>query len=305
MWTTLMREPRPDDQASGSSDVELEVALSTRAFRFSLFIGRWDDLELIGETFQQEIRSLGMTASASGMVSGPKQTFDKMFHFVNWPADWLTLYEACGYVQLDPVPRWAIVSGAPISWTELMQTLPLDDPGHEIYAKARQWGFTEGFVTPVRALDGSLGLVSVGGDRGSLRLHERLFLQAISVVTLHRAEAISAMAGPPHAPPSLNLPIGAAKPTGAGPFHGVLNSGSSNASPETLLGNQFGLTAAELRVVLGLYQGQSLSGLAALSKTSVNTLRVQLANIFLKTNTHRQVELIKVIRVVLSPSEDA
>lgn len=151
-----------------------------------------ETLQQIAEAFAAAVLPLGMTVSASGMVSGPKSLSANVFHFVNWPPAWLALYLERGYDKKDPVPRWAIISGKPIAWTEMMQTLAPDDPGHEVFNAAREWGYSEGFITPVRAPDGSLGLISVGGPRERLDDAERVFLQAISTAALHRAEAISA-----------------------------------------------------------------------------------------------------------------
>ena len=140
----------------------------------------------------------GMTAYASGMVSGPRSLGPTPFHFVHWPADWLALYEAQGFVRLDPLPRWAIVSGEALAWTDIVVRLPLGDPGHRVVALAAKFGFHEGFVTPVRTRGGDLGLVSVGGGaRPPLDPGERLLLRTISAAALMRAEAL---VGPATAP---------------------------------------------------------------------------------------------------------
>jgi DNA-binding CsgD family transcriptional regulator len=164
---------------------------------FSEAVRACETLEQISALFARTILPLGMTASASGMVTGPKSLGADIFHFVNWPEDWLELYQARGFVKKDPAPRWAIVSGLPVAWSDMLSVLPGGDPGHEVAAAAADWGFTEGFVTPVRSLDGSLGLVSVGGPRPRLGEDEKVFLQSVSAAAFHRAEAISAPAPAP------------------------------------------------------------------------------------------------------------
>lgn len=165
--------------------------LGARLLQFPEQMRLCETLEQVAEVFAATVLPVGMTASASGMVSGPKSLSANVFHFVNWPAEWLALYMARGYDKKDPVPRWAIISGKPVAWTEMMRTLAPDDPGHEVFAAARAWGYSEGYITPVRAQDGSLGLISVGGGREGLDDAERVFLQAVSTAALHRAEAIS------------------------------------------------------------------------------------------------------------------
>jgi DNA-binding CsgD family transcriptional regulator len=139
----------------------------------------------------EALSPLGMTAWASGMVSGARALGPSPFHFVHWPADWLKLYQAEGFVKIDPLPRWAIVSGEALSWTEIVARLPSNDPGHRVVNIARGIGFAEGFVTPVRTARGDLGLVSVGGGpRSAFTLAERLMMQAISSTALRHAESL-------------------------------------------------------------------------------------------------------------------
>ena len=133
-----------------------------------------DDLQALSSLFREAVLLVGMTASACGMVSGPRLRSGDVFHFVNWPAKWLDIYQSQSLVEIDPVPRWALASGRPVSWSEVLKGLAPDDPGHRVYEMASEWGFTEGYVTPVRTADGWLGLVSVGGRRGPLAPEEQL-----------------------------------------------------------------------------------------------------------------------------------
>jgi DNA-binding CsgD family transcriptional regulator len=285
---TIMRE-QTERQARVEAAI-IERDLSAKAFQFAEAVQNCDDMQALSEATQAAIRSVGMTAVASGLVSEPRIAQGHIFHFVNWPVGWLELYEAEGYGNKDPVPRWALMSGMPISWTELKKQLAPNDLGHEVYANASKWGFTEGFVTPARGLDGSIGLVSIGGNRDSLRPHEQLFLQCISVAAFLRAEQIAGFFKLLTDPAPLSL--GAREALGGR----RANNCNSEDHLRTQLRTIFGLTMAECRVAVSLYQGDSLQGVAAKNGKSWNTLRVQLTKIFEKTGTHRQAELIAVIR---------
>lgn len=158
-------------------------------------------VEELARAFARIVAPLGMTASASGMVSGPRALSANPFHFTTWPPAWIEIYQARGFVKVDPLPRWAIVSGEPVSWTEVTARLPPSDPGWEVARGAQLYGFYEGFVTPVRTRTGALGLVSVGGgERSAFRLQEKIFLQVISAATLRHAEALLAPATTPPSP---------------------------------------------------------------------------------------------------------
>lgn len=157
-------------------------------------------VEELAQRFAEAISLLGMTGSASGMVSGPRALGADPFHFVNWPAAWLSAYKASGFVKIDLIPRWAIASGEPVSWTEATARFPAADPGWEVIRAAQAYGFHEGFVTPIRTRAGALGLVAVaGGKRPAFLLQEKIFLQVASGAALMHAEALLE---PPAAAPS-------------------------------------------------------------------------------------------------------
>lgn len=80
------------------------------------------------------------------------------------------------------------MSGEAGSWSEIYGSFPRRDPGHAVLREARRFGYHEGFTTPVRMRDGSLGLVSVGGAQRCFTLEERAILEAVSIATLRRAD---------------------------------------------------------------------------------------------------------------------
>ena len=63
-----------------------------------------------------------------------------------------------------------------------------------------------------------------------------------------------------------------------------------------LLPQLYGLTPYETRLAVGLLNGLSVSEFAAAVGVSKNTARTQLAGLFAKSGTHRQAELIAVLR---------
>lgn len=75
----------------------------------------------------------------------------------------------------------------------------------------------------------------------------------------------------------------------------VSDSARTGASLNGLIRDLYGLTAAESRLVLLLLGGQSLAEAAATLGTSRNTAHSQLTNIFRKTETTSQAELLRVL----------
>jgi LuxR family transcriptional activator of conjugal transfer of Ti plasmids len=156
------------------------------------YAGRASECADMGELASlaaDSVGMVGMTAIASGMITGPRVARSDVFHFNNWPEAWTALYRGRGFMERDPLPRWAVVSGAPARWSDIVRQLPPNDPGREMLAEAARFGFVEGVLTPVRTMAGHLGLVSVGGGKTEVSAEEFHFLHTISTVTLHRAEA--------------------------------------------------------------------------------------------------------------------
>ena len=150
---------------------------------------RSETVEVLAERFALLVKASGMTASASGMLTGPRGLSANPIHFRNWRADWLALYDERKYLAIDPLIRWPMVSGVADSWSAIYARFPARDPGHAVLKEARRFQYFEGFVTPVRTRDGSLGLVSVGGDRrAAFSEAEQLYLERLSVATLRKAE---------------------------------------------------------------------------------------------------------------------
>lgn len=158
------------------------------------------DMMALEERLAEMIEPLGMTASAGGMLTGPRSG---VIYFMTWHGGWAKLYQARNYRAIDPVVRYAIVSGEPSTWSEIYGSFPQRDPGQAVLQEAGRFGYHEGFATPIRLRDGSLGLVSVGGPRRRFSLDERTFLEAISIATLRRADSF--FGDPAPAAPSQQL----------------------------------------------------------------------------------------------------
>ena len=94
-----------DDSQKPSDRSSLGHDLSSRAFRFAEEAQSCIDMHHLSEMTQEAVSVVGMTAVASGIVSGPKRSGGDFFHFVNWPPDWLGMYLSQNYVDKDPVPR--------------------------------------------------------------------------------------------------------------------------------------------------------------------------------------------------------
>jgi len=75
----------------------------------------------------------------------------------------------------------------------------------------------------------------------------------------------------------------------------------SHSPIDHLVGDLFGLTEAEVRLVMQLLGGSSLTDAAETLGLSRNTVHSQLSSVFRKTGTRRQSELVKLVLQALAP----
>jgi DNA-binding CsgD family transcriptional regulator len=167
-----------------------DTVLAAGAFSFALKASKFKSMSQVQGATTEAIARLGLTAAASGIVSGPKASSPNPFHFSNWPADWVRLYISEDFLLADPIPRWARNSGQALVWTELIKRLPARDRGRKVIKAAASQGYTEGIIIPMRARDNSLGLISMGGNRRSLSPPEQAFLTSIGRSAFDAADRI-------------------------------------------------------------------------------------------------------------------
>lgn len=214
--------------------------LIERTLAFAVDAGEFTAMAPLAQAVMGAIRPFGMTAAASGVVSGPMAASARAFHFASWPQDWLELYRRAQFLLIDPIPRWARGSGRTVSWEELFRRLSRRDPGHAVIAAGLRFGFTTGLVVPMRTADNSLGLVCFGGGRQSLSPLERVLLSLVATSAFAAADRI---------------------------VHGA---DAGNAAPI--------LTAREIECLGLMVRGHPDADIGVLLGLSVRTVRFHLAN---------------------------
>ena len=75
---------------------------------------------------------------------------------------------------------------------------------------------------------------------------------------------------------------------------------SASSLPASILNSQFDLTHAEARAALEVARGGSVEEMSQRLGVSANTLKSQLQAVYMKTGTHRQVDMLKLL-AALSP----
>jgi LuxR family quorum sensing-dependent transcriptional regulator len=163
---------------------------TSRLSEFMALLDAAQTLQELGESTISVISGWQLTAGASGIIAGSKAATASRFHFMHWSAGFAQRYREEGLQAEDPIPRWARGSGMPVTFSQIIRCLRPKDPAHRLIEVAREFGYIEGLCVPMRAADGSLGVVSLTGDRPQFTDQEFRDLVAIASQVFRRAERI-------------------------------------------------------------------------------------------------------------------
>lgn len=179
--------------------------LGARAFEFALAAASFRTMKQLETAVTAAIALVGLTAAASGVVSGKKAASGNPFHFSNWPDHWVRIYMEEEFLLADPIPRWARNSGQAITWSALIRALPARDRGRKVILMAARHGYTEGMIVPMRTRDNSVGLISMGGGRTSLTVGEQAYLVTVGRAAFDAADRIQNKGATGRAAPILSM----------------------------------------------------------------------------------------------------
>ena len=112
------------------------------------------------EDFLATIRQMGCTAAACGAWVGIGRQRRNRFFFVDWPADWVELYNKNGWFAVDPVAMEARRRIAPFLFSELAAG-KLNGAQREFIAAAQAYGWREVFAVPIHGPGSLQGLVTM------------------------------------------------------------------------------------------------------------------------------------------------
>lgn len=159
-----------------------------------------DTIPNLLSTLLEIIEPAGYSGVASGLLGSESPG---ALHFANWNEAWLAHYANSRYIFVDPVPLWAIRSGAAISAGELRAMLPKHHPSREILETAERFGYWGGYIVPQRSSDNTFGAVCFIGAGDPQSSYERMLLRGIAGVVFERAEIIRLGKRPSIEPPAI------------------------------------------------------------------------------------------------------
>jgi len=133
------------------------------------------------------IRPFGLTSILAGLV--PKDVpLDQLSRseraesilLQRLPPLWAKRYFDANYLSRDPVVLRFLSDQTPFTWDEAFRTSPSSDDARLIGGEAAEFGLRSGFVVPVALLDGSLTVMSFGGEAPELSPEDRSMIAFVS-----------------------------------------------------------------------------------------------------------------------------
>ena len=148
------------------------------------------DVTKVIERFLETIKLFGFQVSAGGGWVGVGATRAHRFYFNNWPKDWLDLYLAKGFFDVDPMVIETRRRMTPFLWSEMGDAQSFTVEGKQVIEAGRAYGWSEVMGVPIHGPAGYQGLVSVASmSPVSMSGSDRALLHAMALAVHDRAHA--------------------------------------------------------------------------------------------------------------------
>jgi LuxR family quorum sensing-dependent transcriptional regulator len=132
----------------------------------------------------------GLTALMAGTVPNPNTPIGRQKDHVilcDWPMDWLERYVQRNYVDHDPVVSHMKQLQAPFLWHDAATKVEKSKGSLAVMGDAGEFRLRDGLAFPLVTLDGTIVMVSLGGERTEMSAAEFGMVSLVSVYAIGRA----------------------------------------------------------------------------------------------------------------------
>ncbi len=147
------------------------------------------NVEALADAVLDTIRPLGFETLFISAAPRPKQRLSEATLLKRVPYEWLALYEANRFEEVDPIFRQIKRSWKPFDWNELSWQSISDPRAAEVMRKRREFGINKGLVVPI--FD-SGGFVSAAGSRPELSAEAKGIFHLLAIYAFHYARSLRA-----------------------------------------------------------------------------------------------------------------
>lgn len=139
------------------------------------------DERSLKKAFAKRVHAFGFDHYLCLQLKGPGGALAPDELFGDWNRLWSERYLKKGYYRTDAVLRTMLSRDRPFAWTDLPKRRPLSAQEQHVMNEAREYGGLDGFVTPIRNLDGSFGNVTLFARKCDLSKDTRSALHFMSL----------------------------------------------------------------------------------------------------------------------------
>lgn len=153
--------------------------------------------------FLKALEHFGIVTFACGEIdtSAKQRT---VFFAIEWPERWRTFYLQSGLVSRDPIIDALLLYEGAFTWSELARDRLLAQVGREALDRARDHGWSDGVVVPIRRGATRFGLVSLVAEEPTIIATSDKSLIALLSVSFHeRVRTLAPSQGFPVPPAGL------------------------------------------------------------------------------------------------------
>lgn len=166
--------------------------LTDKLIDFEIAANECRNVQELGLEFQKLVSQYGAAASNANVIVGADKYLDRGFGC--YPEAWTQRYQEQNYVGQDPVLSSIRRYGTVGYWEEHLKRADISKSGAQVMGEAADFGLKDGYTRPVRALNGSVFLLCLYGERlDHSKEAQAIFRMAGNVFVEEGARLISKM----------------------------------------------------------------------------------------------------------------
>lgn len=153
-----------------------------RALDFVDAVESADTVTDVTQLFEKVISELGFHAYIMAGIPTRPRSFEEVTLANGWPTEWFKIYARENLVTVDPIPRYALSSINPFTWSEAPYDRENDVGARRVMERALDFKFHDGFCIPIH-YDDSAAAISVAGERPDLDQEPKRALHLMGMMT--------------------------------------------------------------------------------------------------------------------------
>ena len=128
------------------------------------FLDRSGRLEIAAsvEDFRATVRRMGFAGGACGAWAGVGKHRKVRFFFLDWPQQWIEIYQSNNFVEHDFMPMEARRRISAFWWSDVVARLKLTEMQRKLYDAGVAFGWKDVFAVPIHGPGSLQGLVTLG-----------------------------------------------------------------------------------------------------------------------------------------------